>query len=469
MSQQTPEELRTEAASLAAQAAVADAEVQQQKELLKKQQAELRKLQAAVVEYGRLSVGATPQAQQSYASAVINLQSQINGLKASISNTNAKINQLTTQVVNQTQQARSLSEQATAIENNTNTAITTETPTDLESSIAEIPTIPADSDIEPDLSSAFNPIINTTLPATGVTTEPDLSSVFQTPPNTSNGLTTKKNNTRSEATKQNNQNYQQSKDWRVRLSLADNANYLYNAPNASGIITPLRDTKGVVFPYLPSISVSYAARYDSPDIIHSNYKIFQYKGSEVDNVSIQGYFTAQDTKEAEYLLAVIHFFRSITKMFYGQDQNPKSGTPPPLCYLTGLGEFQFNNHPLVVTQFQYNLPDDVDYIRAGRPTTVAGESLSGYITTNNSLNSSTNRLLTNRLQPGARPPLPNFNAISNTSFVDDATYVPTKMTINISCLPVVSRYDISNQFSLEKYGTGELLRGSTRSPRRGIW
>jgi hypothetical protein len=76
-------------------------------------------------------------------------------------------------------------------------------------------------------------------------------------------------------------------------------------------------------------------------------------------------FTAQDTGEANYLLAVITFFKSVTKMFYGQDA--ERGAPPPLVYLSGLGEYQFNEHPCVVSQFNYNLPSDADYIRAGSP------------------------------------------------------------------------------------------------------
>ena len=48
-------------------------------------------------------------------------------------------------------------------------------------------------------------------------------------------------------------------------------------------------------------------------------------------------FTAQATFEANYMLAVIHFFRSVTKMFYGQDW--QRGAPPPLVFLSGLGEY----------------------------------------------------------------------------------------------------------------------------------
>ena len=65
-------------------------------------------------------------------------------------------------------------------------------------------------------------------------------------------------------------------------------------------------------------------------------------------------------------------------MFYGNDQIPKPGTPPPLCYLSGLGGFQFDDHPLVINSFNYNLPNEVDYIRASSPTLMPGVNSTGY-------------------------------------------------------------------------------------------
>ena len=154
----------------------------------------------------------------------------------------------------------------------------------------------------------------------------------------------------------------QSSDWRVRLKLAPNSQYLYNATNPGDLLYPLRVTDGVIFPYTPTIDTSYQAKYQNADLVHSNYRGYFYQNSYVDAINIKATFTAQDTYEAAYLLAVIHFFRSVTKMFYGQD--PQRGTPPPLVYLSGFGQYQFENHPCVVSNFSYTLPSDVDYIRA---------------------------------------------------------------------------------------------------------
>jgi len=250
------------------------------------------------------------------------------------------------------------------------------------------------------------------------------------------------------------QDFKPVPDWRVRLSLAPGANYLYKVGiGAAGILNPLQETEGVIFPYTPAISVAYAANYTPFDPTHSNYKIYQYTNSSVDAFSITCDFTAQDTTEANYLLAVIHFFKSITKMFYGEDQNPKPGTPPPLCYLSGLGEFQFDNHPLAITGFTYSLPIDVDYIRAlPQPATSGAGQATSY---------SGQRLINN----GVSTPPPKF---SNGSSTGKPTYVPTKMQISITAHPMVSRNNISNKFSLKEYATGQLLLGKSRSSG-GIW
>lgn len=153
----------------------------------------------------------------------------------------------------------------------------------------------------------------------------------------------------AQATRQQRYNQTTKGDWRVRLRLATGANYLYQ-DSSNSLLRPLRDSDGVVFPYTPTINTSYAARYDPYDLTHSNYRGYFYRGSSVSDLQLQATFTAQDTREAEYVLAVIHFFRSATKMFYGKDQ--QRGTPPPLVYLSGYGEYQFNDHACVISNFQ---------------------------------------------------------------------------------------------------------------------
>ena len=255
------------------------------------------------------------------------------------------------------------------------------------------------------------------------------------------------------------QNQAQSGDWRVKLSLAPSSNYLYNDPNCGPVLWPLYLTNGVIFPYTPSIDLGYKANYTPYDLTHSNYRGYFYQNSYVDGINIKATFTAQDTAEANYLLAVIHFFRSVTKMFYGQDS--QAGSPPPLVFLSGLGDFQFNQHPCVVSQFNYSLPADVNYIRAqnvGNNGTNQLAARTRNVTLGNPISNAIQRLasLGQGINPGA---LTAPYAPQGSLGAGNPTYVPTKMDITIVLLPMQSRGQVSQQFSLKGFANGNLLKG----------
>lgn len=244
-------------------------------------------------------------------------------------------------------------------------------------------------------------------------------------------------------------------DWRVTLRLAPGATYLYNAPNA-GLLTPLKTTNGVIFPYTPSITTAYRANYSPYDLTHSNYRGYFYQNSYTDAINLTATFTAQSTADASYVLAVIHFFRSVTKMFYGQDA--QRGSPPPLVFLSGLGDYQFNNHPCLVSQFNYVLPADVDYVSSGSPYN-PGLNLQPlqnlYSTTLNAISPTVTRLANAFLPPGAMASLP----APLQSLISNPTYVPSKMDITLTLLPVQSRQQVSQQFSLQNFANGQLIKG----------
>lgn len=267
-------------------------------------------------------------------------------------------------------------------------------------------------------------------------------------------------------------------DWRVRLRLAPLADYLYMSQEP-GILGPLKATDGVLFPYTPTIQTTYKANYSTADITHSNYRGYFYQGSVVEPVTITCPFTAQGTAEAEYLLAVIHFFKSVTKMFYGQD--PQRGSPPPVVYLSGLGQFQYNEHPCVVTSFTYDLPADVDYIRAYSPNVNNSNMLPQRQSTNSQvgllgkvLSPQVARLLNSPvINPAVGAVVGNLFSLPKSGQMPkpapqtlgastQPTYVPTKMTMSITLLPIISRQAQSQKFSLRQYANGDLLKG-------GMW
>jgi len=258
-------------------------------------------------------------------------------------------------------------------------------------------------------------------------------------------------------------------DWRVKLVLPPDADYLYNSTNP-GILFPLskQGTDGLIFPYTPQIQIQHEANYENYDLIHSNHRGYFYKNSAVKSIIVTATFTAQDTLEANYMLAALHFLRSCTKMFYGQDE--QRGMPPPVVKLRGLGEYQFNDHPCVITSMNFNLPNDVDYIAAGTPdTNPLGdgfiEAVERRASGHNSWSSKISRLIGAGLgfddspsgditvkQPASNPEVPGAEVYAGK------TYVPTKIDINFSMLPIQTRKQVSTEFSLRDYASGKLLK-----------
>jgi hypothetical protein len=144
-------------------------------------------------------------------------------------------------------------------------------------------------------------------------------------------------------------------DWRVRMVLPTTlASRL-----CTGIMEPLKGS-GVVFPYTPNITVTYAAEWTSQKLTHSNYAAQFYNSSEIQDIQLQGMFTAQNQIEAEMMLAILTFGKMVTKMFFGESTD--AGSPPPVLHLYGHGDYQWKKVPIVVKNFTYNLSADVDYI-----------------------------------------------------------------------------------------------------------
>jgi len=256
-----------------------------------------------------------------------------------------------------------------------------------------------------------------------------------------------------------------TEDWRLRIGLMPGSDVLYRDGNAYSILSPLLKTDGVVFPYTPNVMVNYRANYDKISPTHSNYPTYFYQSSEVSDVQINATFTAQSTDEADYMMAMIHFFRSATKMFYGQDAN--KGTPPPLVSVTGLGPNQFNFHKAVVSQFNYSLPDNVDYIRTseGGVGSIKAQSTRANLSGGSGnfgifgIASRIGRLFGIGADIGGEQQFQAANEGTNLARAG-STYVPTKIEVSLILLPVVTRAEQSKQFSLKNYADGAGL--STR-------
>jgi hypothetical protein len=121
----------------------------------------------------------------------------------------------------------------------------------------------------------------------------------------------------------------------------------------------------------------------------------------------------------------------------------------------------------VLASFDYNLPADVDYIRAGSPNNNGTDLLKRRTSTQNNLPTNAISGALGRLsqlfsgQGIQKGGIVYQNAPSNLS-KNSPTYVPTKIDISLILYPIVTRSQASRQFSLKQFANGDLVK-------QGFW
>ena len=194
----------------------------------------------------------------------------------------------------------------------------------------------------------------------------------------------------------------------------------------TNILYPLHMTDGVIFPYKPVVTTGQQVEYDATSFIHSNYGYNNYIRSTPKEIGITAAFTAQTDSEALYLLSVLHFFKSVTKMYFGVQTYAKAGTPPPVLIFNYLGQYQFNNVPVIIKDVSYTLPNDVDYV----PVDTTG------------------------FQGGSVPMRSVRLAATNR---DGFTWVPAKMEISVTLDTQYRPITTRDQFNLDSFRTGKMV------------
>lgn len=217
-------------------------------------------------------------------------------------------------------------------------------------------------------------------------------------------------------------------DYRARLQPKNiaKAQTILGPNSTDNLLYPLYSTNGVLFPYTPSISTGSVTEYDPTSFIHSNYGYNAYVRSYPKPISMTAEFTAQSNDEALYLLAVMHFFRSVTKMYFGVTPYNRAGTPPPTLLFNYLGEYQFNNVPVVVKNFDYTLEANIDYV----PVDTSG----------------INAIYSDNI--GVQLPAANYGGYS---------YVPTHVTVSLEMDTQYIPIQLRNDFNLDEFRSGKLV------------
>lgn len=214
-------------------------------------------------------------------------------------------------------------------------------------------------------------------------------------------------------------------DYRARLQpkvfdMNSPTNDILGPHDSSNILNPLWETGGVLFPYTPSITTGYAAEYDPSSFIHSIYGYNAYVRSYPKPIALDAEFTAQTSAEALYMLAVIYFFKSVTKSYFGVNPYNKAGTPPPVLLFNYLGEYQYNNVPVLIKSFDFTYEANIDYV----PVNTAGYS--GNV---------------------------DLPAGKSRGY----TYVPTHLTVKLEMDTQYTPIVLRNEFNLDLFRQGKLL------------
>jgi hypothetical protein len=227
----------------------------------------------------------------------------------------------------------------------------------------------------------------------------------------------------------------------------------------SPILQPLTDAGGLIFPYTPTISITSTATYNEIPVTHQNYQFQAYQNSRVSDIQITGEFNVEDGVQAKYWIAVVHFLRSVTKMFTGD--TAFQGNPPPILNFSAYGDHVFRNVPVVVKSFSMTLPKDVQYISTNVSAMSGG--LGGISQTANQLAGVAGAF-------GARGAATALGTIgagagvisSLSSLVGGGpggmsasrdSHVPVKSDLTITIMPVYSRESV-RQFSLQQFVNG---------------
>jgi hypothetical protein len=244
-----------------------------------------------------------------------------------------------------------------------------------------------------------------------------------------------------------------SNDWRCRLSLP-----FWPSFRKSPVLAPLKDAGGLIFPYTPTINISETATYSPINTVHSNYGFNAYKASDPGTITIVAPMYCEDATQALYWIAALHYLRSATKSFGGND--PKAGNPPPVVKFNAYGNYVFKNVPVVITSIAVALPNDCDYIGCNVVGSAAGQ-VAGML-------DSLGGLAGDLGGDGISDVLGGIGQIAGLlgtfgvggSVNGGVTHVPTKSTFTVTLKTAYSRTSV-RKFSLDQFVTGGYMNGST--------
>jgi len=125
----------------------------------------------------------------------------------------------------------------------------------------------------------------------------------------------------------------------------------------------LRSTDGIIFPLTPTIVYGQGVSYSPYELVHTNYTFYTYRNTPSPTLQLTAQFSNTTEEEHEYTLGVMHFLRSVSKMWYGaRERRIPPGTPPPVLRFSAFGKRVFSNIDVLLSNFSTTFDDNVDLI-----------------------------------------------------------------------------------------------------------
>lgn len=134
-----------------------------------------------------------------------------------------------------------------------------------------------------------------------------------------------------------------------------------------------QDRQVIKFLANPVISDSRDAAYDSISISHHPGEILKYRSTNsrtwgLNNIKLVSRTAAEATEN----LKKLNMIRSWVMPYYGQGTaenfNLMFGAPPPVLIFSAYGSSNIDEHPVVLLNYNFSYPNDVDYIECQTDT-----------------------------------------------------------------------------------------------------
>ena len=158
-------------------------------------------------------------------------------------------------------------------------------------------------------------------------------------------------------------------DFRARLAPLSAS--VYGTVSTSNILNPLNPatkgmngqpgTGGVLFPFTPSMQEERSVEYAAASISGGNMDYMAYQRTPSVALTVTGKFSVQNQMEGEYAMAAIHFFRVVSKSYFGLKAGDMAGLPPPMLVFSAYGNLLYGSLKVIMRSSTFT-PQDCDWV-----------------------------------------------------------------------------------------------------------